>query len=406
MKVLGFTEENLKYLLKIILLCYLFFSILSGKEIQAFEVNGLRASQWVMLIVSPVAIILFFKYKLFKLFEVKILLVIFFIGFIQLIRGYIYLFPENFILGHSGIFIYPVFFLFGYLFFESKDVVLIFGVIFLGCLLGISYYVGSFYIENGQLPFLIRASSDILPAMAGGLMVSILCYAWVFNKRYLVLLLPFILFSYLILVKGVLLAAILALLLILCKAYLKSMAFVVVVFVTGVLYLIYEDLPHIITLANNGDIFWFNISYRFLVWKDYVQLMFTSIESGLYGNGVTPFFSNTVFSSFSSPWFVSDCNGIIDSNPHNSYLLILYYSGVIGLVPFLLLLGRVFALRKIVYDKNVLLLLPLALVLCLMGLTTPVLELHFLAPICWVLLGVIFKVRAVPIETRSSVKCI
>ena len=384
--------SKLEFFVKYALMLFLFLSIILGNQTAHLQLVGLRESQWTILILFPFLMYLGIQKKLYTDPVVQILLIFMIFGLFQAYRAYQELVPLKFWLAASGVYLYPLFFLMSFVAFDKKDVKLLFNIIVAATLLGAGWYVGQYYYTTHQLPFLIRTSSDILPTISAGLIAS-LVYSLRFGMhKYLIALIPLLLFSALMLVKGAILAVIATLLFMLFRRFFWWVLFCGLIFTGVVLWVMSWHMAEYITFANHGDIFWFNIVTRLLVWQDYVKEFFSSLIPFVFGHGIIPFFSNSIYENLTLSSF-SDCNGVIHFNPHNSYLLMTYFSGLLSLIVFFVLVFRVLFLKSIVMDRQLALLVPLAMFFLMLAMTTPVFELHYLAPVFWLLLGVIYRYR-------------
>jgi len=385
-------QDKLEGFIKYVLLFFLFLSIVLGNQTAQIKFLGLRESQWVILILFPLTFYLVLRKELYKDFVVQILLTFIVFGLFEAYRAYQELVPLKFWLAASGFYLYPLFFLISLVAFNKKDIKLLFNTILFSTLIGIILFVGEYFYRTDQLPFLVRTSSDILPVISAGLIASLIYYLRFSLSRNLVILITLLLFSALMFVKGAILAIVAALLFTLFRRFLGIAVLLAVIFAVSVVWIMTLHIEKYIVYANQGDIFWYNIVVRLLMWKDYVSDLISSPLVFMFGNGIVPFFSNSVDENLTLSSF-SDCNGVIHFNPHNSYLLMAHYSGVLSFVLFFAFIFKVLSLKSIIMDKQLALLVPMTLFFLMLAMTTPVFELHYLAPIFWVLLGAVYRYR-------------
>lgn len=387
-----FEQSKVELFVKYLLLVFVFLSIFLGNTTAHFKFLGLRESQWVTLALFPFLIYLGIKKKLYKDPVVQILSVFMAFGLFQAYRAYQDMVPFKFWLAASGMYLYPIFFLMSFVAFDKKDIKFLFNIIVAATLLGALWFVGEYFYTTHQLPFLVRTSSDILPTMAAGLIAS-LAYSLRFRMTwYLIVLIPLLLFSALMFVKGAVLAIFAALFLMVFRKNL-GVAILLALTSAGVaLWSVMSNIGEYTSYANQGDIFWYNIVTRLLVWQDYFKDFLLFPVNFVFGSGLVPFFSNSIYTSLAMSLF-SDCNGVIHFNPHNSYLLMIHFSGFVSLALFFGVILKVLSLKSIVMDKQLALLLPLALFFLMLAMTTPVFELHYLAPVFWMIFGVIYRYR-------------
>jgi O-antigen ligase len=226
----------------------------------------------------------------------------------------------------------------------------------------------------GQLPFKYHASSDILPIVSGFLVTYILATKQrksIVNFLVITTLLIFIVF--LTGVRGVVLAIILTLL----ALYIKDKLFIIIilsVLLAGALTASYYLLPMIVE-RSLVDVSYFNIAYRLLAWK---EVVYQSVQNNLLIEFGYIFDLNNIHYFF--PYAAS-----FNVNPHNSYLMLLFRSGVIGLLIVLWLLKDVFLLKEITISSTI------VIFLSFVALTTPVFELHYLGPLFWLFMGMHFS---------------
>ncbi|MDG4812238.1 hypothetical protein P8629_04395 [Hydrogenovibrio sp. 3SP14C1] len=385
-------QYKLEGFIKYALLFFLFLSIVLGNQTAQIEFLGLRESQWVILILFPLAFYLVLRKELYKDFVVQILLVFIILGLFQAYRAYESIVPLKFWLAASGLYLYPLFFLISLVAFDKKDIKLIFNTIWFSTLIGITLFVGEYFYRTGQLPFLVRTSSDMLPVISAGLIASLIYCLRISLNKYLITLIPLLLFSALMFVKGAMLAIIATLLFTLFRRFLGMAVLFSVIVAASVVWFMTLHIEEYIVYANQGDIFWYNVVTRLLVWQDYFKDFLYFPSNFIFGSGITPFFSTSIYEKLTLSLF-SDCSGVIHFNPHNSYLLMIHFSGVLSLALFFIFIFKVLSLKSIVMDKQLSLLIPLTVFFLMLAMTTPVFELHYMAPIFWVLLGAVYRYR-------------
>lgn len=337
---------------------------------------------------------LFFSYGMF-----------FALGLFEILRSYADGVELRFIFANAGIFYYAVFFYLAFTLINSYSKFILFiRVLFYAWFIGVIVFILGYAIENDyKIPFGIHLSSDLLPMMSGSLVMIYIAISRLMPEirflRYIAYLAPF--FMVIVLTKGVILATILAIFVFLYKKhhlhkekidYLSVMGrldgrLITLLGIFAILSLMVFNLNSLESFVQTfpiSDGNKFNILYRIYMWKDVSSQI---ISGGVLGHGFIPFNSETVAQKFVNMQVESE--GV---NPHNSYLMLTYFTGWVGLTIFLVFMRFIYKIVKI--QKNSYQLNNVALGIYLSGgvflfaaLTTPVLEIYYLAPFLWVFLG-------------------
>lgn len=298
-----------------------------------------------------------------------------FVGFLYLFFG-LYVCDDYWVvLANSFVFFYGFYYFLGKKISFLSDVVLS-NIFLLSFFFGSVYFIFSYYSFYGYIPYKVHASSDVLPIVSG----ILICYLVLFQHRgfwfYFIFASLVIFMVFITGGRGVLLSSLIVLFLFLLKNN-KFNYFFIFIFLFVVFFISYLNIDYFVD-ASSVDGSMFNISYRLLAWK---EILVQSVSDNYLFQFGYKFDAKNILDLFPSYFFL-DGHDVYEINPHNSFLVVLYRSGLIGLI-FLLLIIR-FIIKSKLYDFSKL----VVLFLVFTSLTTPVLELHFLAPLFWIFTGI------------------
>ena len=373
--------------LAILIYIFVYITIALGKNIEELRINmgiSIRLSHIVLLVaimMAPEFFVVGWRVK--KIRWVYFLLVT---GIISVLVGFSNDEPLNILASGFGIFLYPLFFAIGYYCLCTIERLSIFcRVVLLGWLSGALFFIARQYSLTGVLPFGIHLSSDVVP-LASGAIAGFIIGKGIKNYSSLLLLAAVVGFMLLVGTRALLIMTI-----ILCimryyffvkvKGHKKThwMVFVVLILLIY-LFCIFVASFYLDDLLNNLQGRAVSDTYRLLIFMDMSKLI---IESPILGHGIASFIPPQV------SYFMPDLDaGSV--NVHNSYMQMLFYAGIFGLLPMLYLLS---SMRFYIYNfenKESRLIKSASwgvLSVSLVATTTPVWELHYIAPLLWLALG-------------------
>lgn len=306
------------------------------------------------------------------------------------------LFSESslqFLLSGTGIFLYSVFMPISYIIINTERRLKIFkNLIMWAAALGIVVFISYEFYVSGEVPYGIHLSSDILPIISASIFLLILSDVNFQNKKiaYGMIGFWFLGFIFFAGTKGVMLSLLASYFLMKIRSgyFLKNgflMWFTVfAVVILFYFFLIGVDFDALQELSDRyfDNVQTFSILYRFLMLREMVSYI---SSSWIWGHGIISFDAPSMVNYF--PEAVSE-----NINPHNSYLLLLFYSGFLGLASLFFLIKALFSFSGHYSCPNnrrlVLSLQAAGTIFLVDSLTTPILEIYYLAPICWIFLGV------------------
>lgn len=385
------------------------FYLVMGKNVDLLTLNiggmPVRLAHSVILVLSCLTFPLFRQFFSISFSESKKVLVFyacyFTLGITSLVIGLYNGANVRYALGVGGIFYYSVFFYYAFVLINSKTRLYTFlKVVLYSWLIGTLLFIFS-YIQSsgGALPFGIRLSSDILPMFAGIIIVLYMLMPQLRLELKSFKFITFFAFAFLLMVwtKGVLLAT--AAVLTFClfektrrdnklsalnSLRIKVGLLVLAIVLSSMAVLLREQLLDLLPLSDGGKI---NVLIRLYMWND---IWHKITQNLVWGHGIVPFFSNTMEQIFVNIPKMSQ-----DVNPHNSYLHLAYVAGVAAPVVFFMFvfsIGKVIKKYSFTLNESAYAIYCAAGVMLLAAFSTPVLELFYLSPYLWALLGIACRV--------------
>lgn len=373
--------------LAILIFIYVYVTIALGKNIEELGINigvSIRLSHVVLLaaiIMAPEFLVVGWRVK--KIRWVYFLLVT---GAISVFVGFLNDEPLNILASGFGIFLYPLFFAIGYYCLCTIERLSVYcRMVMWGWLSGAFFFIVGQYSLTGVLPFGIHLSSDIVP-IAGGAIAGFVIGKGVNNYSRLLLLAAVVGFMLLVGTRALLLIVIISCIMryyffVKDKGH-KKTHWMVFVVLTSLIYLfcIFVASLYLDDLINDLQGRAVSDAYRLLIFADISKLI---IDSPIVGHGVSSFI----------PPQVSNIMPELDAgsvNPHNSYMQMLFFAGIFGLLPMLYLISSMRCYIYSVESKESRLIKSASwgvLLVSIVATTTPVWELHYIAPLLWLALG-------------------
>lgn len=383
------------------LIFYVFATLASGKYVDVLfiSVSGVdvRFSQVIMLVLVLLVLPLIISFKKNDMHVIRPVMMYLAAGMLAMTIGVLRgNFDWKFLVANFGIYLYSIFFIFGYYLIDSAGrLEVLLKTVFLASLIGIVVFIVVETNLSGTLPIGIHLSSDILPLASGAIAVFLVTYKdrIISRKKDFFLFCFFLGFVIFTQTRGVLLAVFVVLFFVHVRNIKLFKQPIVIVILTsaatlvllGALLLWQTNLDHLIEKSRE-DVGFFDIVYRYIM---YAEILEQIISRPIFGHGIVPFVSESI--KFYFPEMPSE--GV---NPHNSFLLLAYFSGLAG--AFMLawaLKGVYFTPEKLNGNMNVLLGMKCAtLVVLVDSFSTPILEIHYVAPVFWITLGTISRVGA------------
>lgn len=342
------------------------------------------------------------------------------LGLYAIALGYFNGSAVKYVLGSAGIFYYSLFFYIAFILINSDSRRYIFLLaIFYSWAIGALIFIVDFALRgNGRLPFGMHLSSDLLPMIAGCLVILSVALSRIRNKilgcRYISIIA--LLFLLMVNSKSVIVATILLLVYVIYKSYAhrgKARYFAILEHKFGFLFLMLSlaglleiflvqldaaSIEGCIKSIPLSEIEQRNILIRLYMWKDISGQI---ISGPIWGHGFIPFNSDLITHRVLN---LSEWSQNI--NPHNSYLNLAYFVGWFGLAIFLLLIHRV---HLITYChgglgglSTTIIFYVAGSVFMLSALATPVFEEPWLAPFMWILMGVACR-QAIAKQTDQAI---
>lgn len=348
------------------------------------------------------------------------------LGLLAIAFGYYNGSTLKYVLGSAGIFYYALFFYIAFVLVNSDSRRRIFlSALFYSWLIGALIFIVDFALEqNGRFPFGIHLSSDLLPMLAGCLVVLAVALpraeCEITGSRCIGIFA--LLFLIMVNTKGVITAAALLSGYAIYRKFVhrrKAGYFSILEHKFGLLILLlglsglFESILiqlDATTIENYvrslpfSDVESRSILIRLYMWED---ISMQIISGPIWGYGLIPFNSELIAQKvLNLPEWSQNPEWSQSINPHNSYLYLAYFVGWIGPAIYLLLTHTV---HRVIHDCNdpadlsasaVAVYLAVG-VFMLAAMATPVFEEPWLAPFMWILMGVACR-QAIAKQTRSG----